>query len=447
MPQIKSNFTFKSSEPNFARDRYMNHEEMRSVTIEDIDVGHIVYCNSDQKHYIFKGNSVGFNSELGYFRALELHDTITVDNIEDLTNYPTAGLPEGKLVYCKQNNQIYYYAGNNYNNTETGHFKLLIDMQDSNYVSFESREWEEVINAVEDLSNASMLTFDTITEMATYIPTDFINEGQLAYCKELDRHFYLIKNEDGEFVNDGFYGYFRLVCDADAIKPKITNPFINIQFEYNKEAYESNGWELTEIDGEKILLITNDSNTPNIQSVSSTINRGQIDYRDFPYYEGNPIVTYMGSDDLTSDMYIKQESLEYGNNEFYAAIKASTNIPTPIDINGIEREDLKWDKTKAVESNIVLVNKTKYWFASTDSELTKQPLIPWLEEMTGYATLQATCIYPQQFQLPEGRELKSLYIMGLAGYVKEDLSEWSKNGNIYTYTGSHRGPVQIKVVF
>lgn len=447
MPQIKSNFTFKSSEPNFARDRYANHEEMRAVTVKDIDVGHIVYCESDQKHYIFKGNAVQNNSELGYFRALELHDTITVDTIGDLINYPTAGLPEGKLVYCKQNNQIYYYVGENYNNDETGHFKLLIDMQDSNYVSFESREWAGVINAVEDLSNASMLTFDTINEMATYVPTTFINEGQLAYCKELDRHFYLIKNEDGEFVNDGFYGYFRLVCDADAIKPKITDPTINIQFEYNEEAYESNGWELAEIDGEKILLITNDSNTPNIESVSSIINRGKIDYQNFPYYEGDAVISYIGPGELTSDMYTRQESLDYGNNEFYAAIKVSTDIPTPIDINGIEREDLKWDKTNAVESNSVLVNKTKYWWATTNHELTKQPLIPWLENMTGHATLHATCICPQQFQLPEGRELKSLHIMGLAGYVEEDLSKWSKNGNIYTYIGSHRGPVQIKVVF
>lgn len=445
MPQIKSNFTFKSSEPNFARDQYKTLEDMRSVNPQDLDEGHIVYCIATGFHYIFHGNKVSKDNNLGYFRLLDLNDSIIINTKKELQNY-NIQLEKGRLAYCEEDNLMYYYTGNY--SQDAGYFKLLVDIQDANYVSFDSDDWKDVTKTIDELSNSSMLTFDTIYDMKSYIPTEYINEGQLAYCKELNRHFYLIK-DNGEFVKNGYYGYFRLICDADSIEPKIAQPNIHIDIEYNKEEYDKNRWEVANINGEKILLLTDESNEPNIAAVNPIIYRGEIDYTNFPYHEGELKIDYIGQGEITTDMYIKQGPIKYGNNDFYVSAKASTNIPVPVDINGILRDDLKWDKSSPIESNSIIVNKTKKWYASTskDSDLEPQPLIPWSEEMNGYATLQATCIHPQCFQLPEGRELKSLFIMGLMGYVKEDLSQWNKKGNIYTYTGTHRGPVQIKVVF
>ena len=446
MPQIKSSFILNSSEPNFTRDRYSTLSEMAMVQPGSIDVGHISFCAETNKHYVYlESNPNNYSASTGGFRELELHDTLEVNTINDLKNYPGAdALPLGKLVYCKADDQVYYKC-NSWQDT-TGYFKLLIDLQDSSYVSFESEEWQDLTEVVETLANASMLVYDTVQEMAAAEPSEVMNEGQLAYCKELDRHFYLIKNSQGEYVHDGYYGYFRLVCDADAVEPIITQPSARVEVEYNSE-YSINGWQCVTRGDQTILLITDESTVPNIHAVSSVIDRGEIDYTGFPYLIGDRTVPYIGTSDLTSDMYKRDNVDVYGDNEYYVAVKASTDIPTPIDINGIEREDLKWDQTQTVESNSIIVNKTKEWKASTSTTLEVQPLIPWQSEMIGYAKLVPTCQYTQEFEIPEGRTLQSLYIKGLAGYVEEDMNEWRQASNKFTYIGSPRGEVEIKVVF
>lgn len=451
MPQIKSNFVLRSSEPNFERDRYMTLESMGAVTKNELDEGHIVYCVQTGKHYIFNQGKHNTNLDpIGLFREFELHDTIIVKDYDELSNYEAIEtLPIGRLVYCEFDKQIYYNVGTFVGDEAGCHgwFKPIINMQDSNYVSMESEEWKDLNDLVEDLSNASMLAFDTIKEMAEFEPSNYMNEGQLAYCKELNRHFYLPKN-NGEYVKNGYYGYFRIVCDEVDEKPVITQPSIYVEVEYNENSYKENGWELVNIDGKNILMITDGSTIPNIKAVKTSVYRGEIDYNNFPYYEGDSkIVSYIGDEDYVTDMYLPTDkSILYGDNEFFVSAKVSGGIPTPTDINGIEREEMKWDSTKAIESNPIIVNKTKYWKATTDKGLVNQPLIPWSQEMIGYAKLLPTCQCNQQIEIPEGRELKGLFIKGLAGYV-DDYDEWNRIGNKWTYRGSHRGEVEIKIIF
>lgn len=450
MPQIKSSFILRSSEPNFTRDKYKSLIEMGRVTRQELDQGHIVYCEETSKHYIFdQGGSQDKDNTIGYFRELELQNTIIVDTQKDLEDFVGVDtLPVGRLVYCNADKQIYYNTGSNVNKEGCyGYFKPLIYMQDGDYIRYGDDKWTDLNEIVEDLANASMLAFDTVKDMAEFEPSDYMNEGQLAYCKELNRHFYLPKN-NGEYVKNGYYGYFRIVCDEVDEKPVITQPSIYAEIEYNENAYKENIWELVNVGGKNILMITDGSIIPNIKAVKTSVYRGEIDYNNFPYYEGDSkIISYIGDENYVTDMYLPTDkSIMYGDNEFFVSAKVSSGIPTPTDINGIERGEMKWDSTKAIESNPIIVNKTKYWKATTGKELVNQPLIPWSQEMIGYAKLLPTCQCNQQIEIPVGRELKGLFIKGLDGYV-DDLSEWRQNRNVWTYVGSHRGEVEIKIVF
>ena len=53
MPQISSNFILRSKLPNFERDSFRTLEDMQHVSPDWMDEGHISYCKSNGKHYIF----------------------------------------------------------------------------------------------------------------------------------------------------------------------------------------------------------------------------------------------------------------------------------------------------------------------------------------------------------------------------------------------------------
>ena len=54
MPQITSNFIFRSKSPNFERDSFKTWQEMVDVPSSYIDEGHISFCEERGLHYIFK---------------------------------------------------------------------------------------------------------------------------------------------------------------------------------------------------------------------------------------------------------------------------------------------------------------------------------------------------------------------------------------------------------
>ena len=213
-----------------------------------------------------------------------------------------------------------------------------------------------------------------------------------------------------------------------------------------------NNWHIIEKDGKKIIVITESSTVPNIHAVQPEINRGMINYEHFPYVEGDKKYNYIGDGDITTDMYIENNTLVFGDNIFYVSGKIQGDTPIPIDMDGIELLDLQWKNTKAIVSNNVIVNSSKDWKASTTKNgLTVQPPIPWDETMIGEAKLLPSFITPQSFTIPEGRTLKHIYIYSMFGnYIEEDLSNYRKTQNVYTYDTSkcgHRGEVQIKIEF
>ena len=71
MPTITKNYKFKSPDPNFERDSYNTLEELGSVTNNDIDIGHIVYCKEDKQHYEY----VGIDSEEADVGGFKIFDS------------------------------------------------------------------------------------------------------------------------------------------------------------------------------------------------------------------------------------------------------------------------------------------------------------------------------------------------------------------------------------
>ena len=77
MPSIVTNFKFKSNAPNFERDQVKKKSDLKKAGFTDYDMGHIVYCMQDNKHYTFatnKNKSTGeliWNEETGWFSVFK----------------------------------------------------------------------------------------------------------------------------------------------------------------------------------------------------------------------------------------------------------------------------------------------------------------------------------------------------------------------------------------
>ncbi len=81
MPQIGANFIYNSYKPNFERDS-LTKSQMRDIPQTDMDVGHIVYCQTDNTHYIFQGgneDSCSFDQRWKKFQTEEELIFWTVD--------------------------------------------------------------------------------------------------------------------------------------------------------------------------------------------------------------------------------------------------------------------------------------------------------------------------------------------------------------------------------
>ena len=220
MPQLTSNFIFKSKQPNFERDSFKTMEEMAEVQSGWLDEGHISYCEDTQKHYVFRTidsnkNQVSIGSRwtelfsegnLSHYFVNDTQD-IFVKNFSELSDglaganaeYEGATIPFGKLVYVQDRNQFYYNAYNkgtktgiqytDYLEGKTGWFhplmsediKQQVDNILVNYGYCGVNENEDGTNSIES-KFSTLLTADTLdTKLAssTYLQTNYIDTNAL----------------------------------------------------------------------------------------------------------------------------------------------------------------------------------------------------------------------------------------------------------------------------
>lgn len=79
--EIIDNFKYRGRKPNFDRDEVLTKSDMLNMNPSWYNDGHIVYCQEDGKHYVFKFDEETKNSETGYFSELKTGSGDTKSNI------------------------------------------------------------------------------------------------------------------------------------------------------------------------------------------------------------------------------------------------------------------------------------------------------------------------------------------------------------------------------
>lgn len=82
MPVIGESIKFGSQMPNFDRDKVKTIQELKNINIYKYDYGHIVFCEEDGLHYIFRYPEKQPDEITGYFEVFvePLSDT-EIDDI------------------------------------------------------------------------------------------------------------------------------------------------------------------------------------------------------------------------------------------------------------------------------------------------------------------------------------------------------------------------------
>lgn len=114
MITIGSGFQFfGSTDPNFSRDKAATLADLKAVGVNDIDRGHIVFCDATGKHYVFRPTgSETLDDSTGYFRELkvgsDLKTYIANVTVSELTASSLTPAVVTKLIALRGN-----YSGNN----------------------------------------------------------------------------------------------------------------------------------------------------------------------------------------------------------------------------------------------------------------------------------------------------------------------------------------------
>ena len=186
MPQITSNFIFRSKLPNFERDSFDTMQAMRDVDPSWIDEGHISYCKADGIHYKFSQES-GWDTNTGYWRVLTPTDLvisgyITQEELDEILNEYAKGFEVDEAIEAIRTET------SNANNT-------LLDEVDEK-IKEAKASWEDIAHRnyvhKSDLEN-SLNGYATNKDIeSTYL------------SKEDAEKEYLKKSEVPEFNEDGF---------------------------------------------------------------------------------------------------------------------------------------------------------------------------------------------------------------------------------------------------
>lgn len=85
---LQENIAYTGNQPNFARDRVRDLDELKAADSKSYDIGHIVYCSAEKKHYKFVGSSEEYNEVTGYFRefgdAGETYEGLTEEELDNI---------------------------------------------------------------------------------------------------------------------------------------------------------------------------------------------------------------------------------------------------------------------------------------------------------------------------------------------------------------------------
>lgn len=244
MPQITSNFIFRSKSPNFERDSFKTFDEMINIPSSYMDEGHISFCEENGNHYIFKSA----NGQIGKDRWVQLtypnikdlenlpfikQNIYVVDKFTDLTDTLARQLNQGDLVFVKQalsddedynDHKIYYY--NTYNSKD----------------GIQSVDYQEGISGwfrqlIPDANNA--VTKEELNE--EFIKQGFVTKAtleQYQYATKSDISNLATKGELSGYASEEFVtNNYPTKSDLNDVKNEITSSLGNFVDSTRLESY------------------------------------------------------------------------------------------------------------------------------------------------------------------------------------------------------------------
>ena len=213
MPQITSNFIFRSKLPNFERDSFNSLRAMWEVDSSWIDEGHISFCKEDGNHYIFNSQNGTLFGEARWKKVIEYYQNDVVDlvksdfvhKVDTLSELLRDGLATslslGRLVYVKENNTIYYNTYDSslteqstiYLEGETGWFRPLGPNVDNFVTKTELNDYvkkDELPSIPEYSGVTEERVNELIDEKTGHLADDVVNASNAAAAVSRDLNDY-----------------------------------------------------------------------------------------------------------------------------------------------------------------------------------------------------------------------------------------------------------------
>ena len=193
MPQITSNFIFRSKLPNFERDSFDTMQAMRDVDPSWIDEGHISYCKADGIHYKFSQES-GWDINTGYWRVLTPTDLvisgyITQEELDEILNEYAKGFEVDEAIEAIRTET------SNANNTLLDEVDEKIKEAKASWEDIAHRNYVHKSDLNEKLENC--ITDDSLTEkLKDYVTEESLTETLTDYAKISD----IPGVEDGKYI-------------------------------------------------------------------------------------------------------------------------------------------------------------------------------------------------------------------------------------------------------
>lgn len=426
MPTITDNFIFRSSLPNFERDRVNTVNDLKTTEDGTLDIGHIVYVISEGIHYIYKGYGVD-------------PEPLIPDNILDVSDLRgditdiAANVSNNTLNIEDHESRIEELENdsNNYRDEVLNEAKSYTDTQIDNELDdyYTKTESSTIFATRADLDRLSN----------SYNPDNNLNNAHITWDSNFDIGNILGQTGD-EIRSD--YNYSQIL-DKILFKkesPIVTPPTTTISRKDGKT--------------ELIMEIGNKLPNPNEFLVSSV--DGKIIY---PWKNNEEILRTNGinGDQSSTIVIFNDNGGEVSSGTFtnpgiykvYWRCAFKSTGKQSYDSLGKNNEDI-WSSNQRVDSeNYITYFITKP--VTNHSKNDEKILIMWDEtEMEVYLECVPSGQKEQSFTLP--RPMKRIYVYNdIAGdYAESDTNHYSRSGYKYTYNSTkygHRGAVKLKIVF
>lgn len=420
MPTILTdNFKFRSSLPNFERDRVNTLNDLKSVEDGTLDIGHIVYVISEGIHYIYKGYGID-------------PEPLIPDNILDISDLRediidiAANVSDNTLNIEDHKSRIEELENNSNNYKD----EVLSEAKDYTDAQVDSKLEDYYTKTESDIKYATVSELNRLSN--SYNPNNDLDNAVITWGKGDDDNLY---GQQGKSIRNNYT--YNQILDKILFKkeiPEIVNPTITISHN----------------DGQTEFIGKINDSIPNL---ICTWTDGEIKYpwKNNVLYTNGPD-TNNNWEQICIKNGIRYESSTFndiGEYRFYWEGKFNSNYQKVYDNRGELILD-SWDRQRLVRSE----NYITYFITKpviNHSNNNEEILIRWDEtEMEVYLECAPSGQKEQSFTLP--RLMKRIYVYNdIAGdYAESDTNHYNRSGYKYTYNSTkygHRGAVKLKIVF